>query len=182
MRLLGGIALDVDGAPVNVAERFIYKGMMLSDVPNLALSFGYTNASWTLKCDLTARYVCRLLKPHGPPRLRDLRAARLATPRPSAAPMLDFSSGYVRRAEGSLPAQGAEGAVAGPPELFRDSGAALRDADRPAISFRHPAKPGLVTRTRPPVAGRSASRSGGRRGRRREPVDSGRRARHLTFT
>ena len=105
VRLLGGIALDVDGVPVNVADRFSYKGMMLSDVPNLALSFGYTNASWTLKCDLTARYVCRLI------RHMDRRGYRICAPRLGAAeverrPMLDFSSGYVRRAEGSLPAQG----------------------------------------------------------------------------
>jgi monooxygenase len=105
VRLLGGITLDVDGAPVNVADRFSYKGMMLNDVPNLFLSFGYTNASWTLKCDLTARYVCRLIRHmdrHGyricAPRLGDAATERRA--------MLDFSSGYVRRAEGSLPSQG----------------------------------------------------------------------------
>jgi monooxygenase len=105
MRLLGGIALDVDGVAVTVADRFSYKGMMLNDVPNLFLSFGYTNASWTLKCDLTSRYVCRLI------RHMDRRAWRVCTPRLGAAamertPMLDFSSTYVRRAEGSLPAQG----------------------------------------------------------------------------
>jgi cation diffusion facilitator CzcD-associated flavoprotein CzcO len=105
MRLLGGIALDVDGDPVNVADRFSYKGMMLNDVPNLFLSFGYTNASWTLKCDLTSRYVCRLL------RHMDRRDYRICMPRLGASgmerrPMLDFSSTYVRRAEGSLPAQG----------------------------------------------------------------------------
>ena len=105
MRLLGGIALDVDGAPVNVADRFSYKGMMLNDVPNLFLSFGYTNASWTLKCDLTSRYVCRLI------RHMDRRDCRVCVPRLGAGrmerrPMLDFSSGYVRRAEAILPAQG----------------------------------------------------------------------------
>src|SRR5205085_11667855 len=55
MRILGGIAISVDGAPVSVAERVSYKGMMLNDVPTLVLSLGYTNASWTLKSDLTAR-------------------------------------------------------------------------------------------------------------------------------
>jgi len=106
LKLLGGIELVVDGAPVDVADRLSYKGMMLSDVPNLALSFGYTNASWTLKCDLTARTVCRLL------RHMDKSGYRICVPRPAGAgaerlPMLDFSSGYVRRAEGSLPSQGA---------------------------------------------------------------------------
>lgn len=105
VKLLGGIALAVDGEPVEVADRLSYKGMMLSDVPNLAVSFGYTNASWTLKCDLTSRYVCRLLN-H-----MDRRGLDICVPRPPAGaverhPMLDFSSGYVRRAEGSLPRQG----------------------------------------------------------------------------
>ena len=58
---LGGIALTVDGEAVDPATRLTYKGMMLEGVPNLALAFGYTNASWTLKCDLTCDYVCRLL-------------------------------------------------------------------------------------------------------------------------
>jgi cation diffusion facilitator CzcD-associated flavoprotein CzcO len=105
MRILGGIAISVDGAPVNVAERISYKGMMLNDVPNMVLSFGYTNASWTLKSDLTARYFCRLLN--------HMDAHRLAICVPRRPPggvermaMLDFSSGYVARAEGMLPGQG----------------------------------------------------------------------------
>ena len=58
---LGGIDLTVDGAPVDPASRLTYKGMMIEGVPNLAVAIGYTNASWTLKCDLTCQYVCRLL-------------------------------------------------------------------------------------------------------------------------
>jgi cation diffusion facilitator CzcD-associated flavoprotein CzcO len=105
VKLLGGIDLVVDGERVHAADRLSYKGMMLSDVPNLAVSFGYTNASWTLKCDLTSRYVCRLLG-H-----MERRGLDICVPRPPAGgverhPMLDFSSGYVRRAEGSLPHQG----------------------------------------------------------------------------
>jgi monooxygenase len=106
VKLLGGIAITVDGVPVNVAERLVYKGMMLNDVPNLALSFGYTNASWTLKCDLTSRYVCRLLN-HMDRRNLAICVARLPEGGIERQPMLDFSSGYVRRAEGSLPGQGA---------------------------------------------------------------------------
>jgi cation diffusion facilitator CzcD-associated flavoprotein CzcO len=105
VKVLGGIALSVDGAPVNPADHVSYKGMMLNDVPNMVLSFGYTNASWTLKCDLTARYFCRLLNhmdKHGiavcVPRLPPEGVERHA--------MLDFSSGYVQRALGSLPGQG----------------------------------------------------------------------------
>jgi cation diffusion facilitator CzcD-associated flavoprotein CzcO len=97
--------LSVDGAPVNVPETVAYKGMMLSGVPNMALSFGYTNASWTLKCDLTARYVCRLL------RHMDAKGYRICMPQLPASgvervPLLDFSSGYVTRAAGRMPAQG----------------------------------------------------------------------------
>jgi len=105
VRLLGGIALEVDGAAVNVADRFNYKGMMLSDVPNLALSFGYTNASWTLKCDLTSRYVCRLLR-HMDRKGWSISVPRFGHAAPERSPMLDFSSGYVTRAAASLPSQG----------------------------------------------------------------------------
>jgi cation diffusion facilitator CzcD-associated flavoprotein CzcO len=105
MKLMGGIELVVDGERVDVADRLTYKGMMLSDVPNAALSFGYTNASWTLKCDLTARYVCRLLN------FMDRRGFAVCTPRADKAgearePLLDFTSGYVQRASAILPSQG----------------------------------------------------------------------------
>src|SRR5271157_1816635 len=62
LKLLGGVRLTSDGKPVDLSKSFIYKGMMFSNVPNLAYSIGYTNASWTLKCELIARYVCRILK------------------------------------------------------------------------------------------------------------------------
>ena len=101
---LGGIELRVDGQRVPVSEKLLYKGMMIQDVPNLALAFGYTNASWTLKADLTSEYVCRLLK-H-----MDATGMRMCTPRPdpdvSEAPFLTFSSGYVQRAAAALPKQG----------------------------------------------------------------------------
>jgi monooxygenase len=105
VKLLGGIALRVDGAPVKVAETFNYKGMMLSGVPNLVLSFGYTNASWTLKCDLTSRWFCRLLR-HMDKRGHQICAPRLADPAMERQPMLDFSSGYVTRAAQAMPGQG----------------------------------------------------------------------------
>lgn len=105
VKLLGGVTLEVDGVAVNVADRISYKGMMLDDVPNMVLSFGYTNASWTLKSDLTARYACRLIN-H-----MDQHGLAICVPRlPSGGverqPMIDFSSGYVRRAAGHLPGQG----------------------------------------------------------------------------
>ena len=103
MKLLGGVAVSVDGAAVRVADRFNYKGMMLSGVPNLFVSFGYTNASWTLKSDLTARWVCRLLR-----RMAARGEAVCVAEAPAGLarrPMLDFSSGYVQRAAASLPSQ-----------------------------------------------------------------------------
>ncbi|HVT69525.1 MAG TPA: NAD(P)/FAD-dependent oxidoreductase, partial [Trebonia sp.] len=61
VRPLGGITLTVDGDPVRAADRFVYKGMMLSGVPNFAFVFGYTNASWTLKVGLVCEHFSRLL-------------------------------------------------------------------------------------------------------------------------
>ena len=106
MRMMGGIAVEVDGERVEPGERLAWKGMMLSGVPNAALAFGYTNASWTLKCDLTARWAARLLD-H-----MDKHGYRICVPRlpegeVERQPLLDFSSGYVRRAEAILPKQGA---------------------------------------------------------------------------
>ena len=64
LELLGGAEVHVDGEPVDLPNPVAYKGMMLSGVPNAALALGYTNASWTLKCDLISQYVCRLLRAH----------------------------------------------------------------------------------------------------------------------
>ena len=107
LKLMSGLQLVVDGAPVELSKTLAYKGMMYSDVPNLASAFGYTNASWTLKCDLTAEYVCRLLKhmdKHGyaqcTPRVNDHQVTE--------EPVLDFTSGYVLRALHTLPRQGSK--------------------------------------------------------------------------
>jgi cation diffusion facilitator CzcD-associated flavoprotein CzcO len=101
----GGMQATVDGRAINFNQTMSYKGMMYSDVPNMASCFGYTNASWTLKCDLTCEYVCRMLN-H-----MDKTGAEIATPKgdPSVQelPWLDFSSGYVQRALDVLPKQGA---------------------------------------------------------------------------
>jgi cyclohexanone monooxygenase len=101
---LGGIDFAVDGVPVEIFKAMAYKGAMLSGLPNLAFTFGYTNASWTLKADLTAKYVCRLL------RYLDAHGYASATPRrepgQGAKPFLDFTSGYVVRALQMLPKQG----------------------------------------------------------------------------
>ena len=60
--LMGGADILIDGVPAKFDEKLVYKGAMFGGVPNLAFAFGYTNNSWTLRCDLTARFVCRLLK------------------------------------------------------------------------------------------------------------------------
>ncbi|MAG65874.1 MAG: FAD-containing monooxygenase EthA [Pseudomonadales bacterium] len=101
---LGDVVLTVDGAPMLFNERMSYKGMMLSDVPNMIVTFGYTNASWTLKAELTADYACRLL------RYMDKHNYREAVVRRDTSvqeqPFLDFTSGYVQRAANVLPKQG----------------------------------------------------------------------------
>ncbi|HET9719396.1 MAG TPA: NAD(P)/FAD-dependent oxidoreductase [Solirubrobacteraceae bacterium] len=105
LQMLGGAALTVDGREVKFGETVAYKGMMFSGVPNAALSIGYTNASWTLKCDLICEYVCRLLAhmdEHG-----YAYCVPLAPPSDEPLePLIDFSSGYVLRSIQALPKQG----------------------------------------------------------------------------
>jgi cation diffusion facilitator CzcD-associated flavoprotein CzcO len=105
MQLLSGMEVRVDGVRINFADVFAYKGMMYSGVPNLASTFGYTNASWTLKADLTAQYLCRLLNfmdRHGFVECRPSND----DPGLQPVPWLDFSSGYVQRAIAKMPKQG----------------------------------------------------------------------------
>jgi cation diffusion facilitator CzcD-associated flavoprotein CzcO len=105
LEVLGGLQVVVDGKPIDFAQTLSYKGMMYSDVPNFASCFGYTNASWTLRADLTCQYVCRLLN-H-----LDAQGYAQATPRNrdpdmQTQPLLDFSSGYIQRAVARFPKQG----------------------------------------------------------------------------
>lgn len=107
LKFIGGMRLTVDGRDVEPSKAMNYKGAMLSDVPNLAVTFGYTNASWTLKCDLTCEYVCRLLHLMDEKRYRTC-VPRLTDPSVRDEPLLDFSSGYVQRALSVLPRQGSK--------------------------------------------------------------------------
>ena len=109
LQLLNGVSLRVDGRSVNPPDHWTYKGMMLSDVPNLIQTFGYINASWTLRADLTAEFACRLINE------LDRTGKRQATPRLSeeekesmpARPWIDdFSAGYIRRDMHRFPRQG----------------------------------------------------------------------------
>ena len=104
LRALGGAELVVDGQRVELAKTMTYRGMMCSDIPNLAFAAGYTNASWTLKCDLTSRFVCRVLA-HMEKRGRRIVVAR-RDPSVRELPLIDFSSSYVRRAIDDFPRQG----------------------------------------------------------------------------
>ncbi|HEX7296027.1 MAG TPA: NAD(P)/FAD-dependent oxidoreductase [Pyrinomonadaceae bacterium] len=107
MKLISGMQLLVDDVAVNFPKMLVYKGMMFSDVPNLAFAIGYTNASWTLKCDLTSEYVCRLLN-HMDRHGYHVCTPRLNDPDVKQEPVIDFNSGYVLRALHMLPSQGSK--------------------------------------------------------------------------
>lgn len=107
MKLMAGLQLVVDDKPIDISKTIVYKGMMYSDVPNAASALGYTNASWTLKCDLTAQYICRMLN------FMDENGYAICTPRLNdqsikPEPPVDFTSGYVQRALETLPKQGSK--------------------------------------------------------------------------
>jgi cation diffusion facilitator CzcD-associated flavoprotein CzcO len=105
LAMLGHAELHVDGQRVEPSATVNYKGLMYSGIPNFANTFGYTNASWTLKADLTARFVCRLLN-----HMRKTGARQCVPPADGPdtplKPWVDFSSGYFQRAAGLLPKQG----------------------------------------------------------------------------
>lgn len=106
LRLLpfGGIRPAVDGREVDLSERYIWQGAMISGVPNFAVCVGYTNASWTLRADLTHRLVCKVLT------WMDRERHPAVAPQPDGAltprPLLDLASGYIQRAAGAFPHQG----------------------------------------------------------------------------
>ena len=104
LQLLGGMQLRVDARPVNPPETVVYRGMMLSGVPNFAMAIGYTNSSWTLKIGLVCEYFCRLLR-HMDDNGYDTAWA-VADPDMPTRPLLDFGAGYVQRALADLPRQG----------------------------------------------------------------------------
>jgi monooxygenase len=104
LAFLGKVDLRVDGKPVRAKDLLSYKGIMYSDVPNLTAVFGYTNASWTLKADLSAEFMCRVLNhmdKTGTKKVVPVRENRNI----ELAPWLDFSSGYVQRSLNKFPKQ-----------------------------------------------------------------------------
>ena len=104
MLALGAVQLTVDGTRVDPGQTFIYKGTMLSNIPNFAFCIGYTNASWTLRADLASTFVCRVLN------YMERRGYRVCRPvhgneAMEARPLLDLTAGYVQRAVADLPKQ-----------------------------------------------------------------------------
>jgi monooxygenase len=142
MLFLGGIDLTVDRVPVSVPNKLTYKGMMLEGVPNLAIAFGYTNASWTLKCDLTCDYVTRLLN--------HMRATGLRQAMPvnhdaevEPRPLLSLTSGYVQRAADRFPKQGSRFPWQVHQSYLKDYRALKRSSiDDGAMEFSNPAPVG----------------------------------------
>jgi len=122
MVVLGDMKFSRDGAPIDFGKTWTYKGMMYSDVPNLVSTFGYINASWTLRADLTSEYVCRVLN-H-----MDKKGVQIATPRlrdndrnMPARPWIDgFSSGYMQRKLDQFPRQGDHEPWVNPQDYLRD--------------------------------------------------------------
>lgn len=116
----GGIRVEVDGQVVDLPKSYIYKGLMMSGVPNFALCAGYTNASWTLRAELSTRYVCRLLD-H-----MDRKGHRQCLPRArensqETRPLLDLTAGYVQRSLETFPKQGTKAPWYFPQNYFIDS-------------------------------------------------------------
>ena len=107
LQVLGGIELEVDGTDVDLSTTISYKGLMFCGVPNLAFTVGYTNASWTLKADLVANYVCRLLDAMDKKGATQV-VAQAPDPSMKVETVFDLDAGYVRRAAGQVPLQGAK--------------------------------------------------------------------------
>lgn len=104
LKFIGGIFHSIDGKAIDIAEHYVYRGMMFSGIPNMAFTVGYTNSSWTLKTDLTSNYVCRLLNK------MDRNGCSSVTPEVKGdvgeVPMLDFDASYVLRARDMMPKNG----------------------------------------------------------------------------
>ncbi|NUT99353.1 MAG: NAD(P)/FAD-dependent oxidoreductase [Saccharothrix sp.] len=104
LQAFGGIEPSVDGTPVELSEQFVWRGAMITGLPNFAVCIGYTNASWTLRADLSSRLVCRVLE-H-----LDRNGFSSVVPRPDRVmarqPLLDLASGYIQRSIADFPGQG----------------------------------------------------------------------------
>lgn len=137
--VLGGVEFKVDGEPVDFSKRFAYRGIMMQDVPNMISTFGYINASWTLRADLVALFTCRLfdyMQEHGydvcTPQLRESDADMQLQPF-----VTGFSSGYLQRVMESLPKQGDREPWRNPQDYLGDRKRFLEDSlEDGSLSFR----------------------------------------------
>ncbi len=136
---IGGIEVSIDGDELDLPDKLTYKGMMLEGVPNLALAIGYTNASWTLKCDLSCDYVTRLLNHMHETGLRQCTPVNRDAS-VSAEPLLGLSSGYVARSAHKFPKQGSKFPWQVHQSYLKDYRALKRsDIDDGAMQFSNPA-------------------------------------------
>lgn len=109
IQILGGMQASIDGKPIDTSKHMLYRGVMVSDIPNMALIIGYINASWTLKVDIAAEYICRLLN------YMDMNGFDEVLPEGNAAELLEdtvmgsLTSGYIARAANVMPKQGKHG-------------------------------------------------------------------------
>ncbi len=146
LQIMNGVALSVDGNPVNLPDHWTYKGMMLSDVPNLIQTFGYINASWTLRADMNSEYAARVIG------RMDESGSRQVTPRlapedaaamPARPWIDDFSPGYMQRSMHLLPRQGDRNPWRNTQDYGEDRklvrSAPVEDAE---LEFSNPAKTG----------------------------------------
>ena len=106
IQILGGVKASIDGKPLNTSKHMLYKGIMVSDVPNMAMIIGYINASWTLKVDIAAEYICRLLNHMDAEGYDQVIAQGDATALMEDTVMGSLSSGYIARAADVMPKQG----------------------------------------------------------------------------
>jgi len=109
IQILGGIKATIDGKPLNTSEHMLYQGVMVSDVPNMAMIIGYINASWTLKVDIASEYVCRLLNFMDEKGYKEVIPQGDATQLEEDTVMGSLSSGYIARAVDVMPKQGKSG-------------------------------------------------------------------------
>ena len=129
----GGIAPSVDGETVDLHEQFVWQGAMITGLPNFAVCIGYTNASWTLRADLTHRLVCRVLNHLD----RHDYVAGVPLPRQELQerPLLDLSSGYIQRSINAFPRQGDRGPWRVRQNYLLDSLTTMRRSLRGSMDF-----------------------------------------------
>ncbi len=106
IQIMGGMAVTVDGKTVTAGEKMTYKGVLLEDIPNAAMVFGYTNASWTLKADIASEYFCRLIRHMDKKGYKTFKVRGDSSQHTADTVFGGLSSGYVSRAASELPRQG----------------------------------------------------------------------------